>query len=181
MKKGETKAVADQAVPAAEEGLIAGSGAVNTVEDIVVADSTDVTALDKVEKAIIENSKEAVVEDDAVEETVVVEDDAIAEAAVVEDVVDSNEEVEGIQDPALENATEADFISSGDETAGPVEDMLDKKETPEDTVFFSLSVLDEYLASHKAEDKIIQESKGGNFVSIHSKEIYIPLSLLVRQ
>lgn len=37
--------------------------------------------------------------------------------------------------------------------------------------------LEEYLSGFKDTDRIIQESRGGNFVSVNTREVYVPLSL----
>ena len=171
------------------EPVVASEELVNTpqVEGIVVNGGEDVSSLAAVESAVIKNTPEAVAADDEVVEKVASEDGAVAEVIVVEDILDTNVEVENIKDPALEQASEDEFISSGPESLGNEEpkEPEDAEESPSEgtveVVFCTKQELDEYLTSHKAEDKVVQESKGGNFVSIHSREIYIPLSLLTKK
>lgn len=175
------------------EPVVASEELVNTpqVEGIVVNGGEDVSSLAAVESAVIKNTPEAVVADDEVGEKVTLEDGAVAEVILVEDILDTNEEVENIKDPALEQASEDEFISSGPESLGKEElkatkyDLDDAEESSSEClveiVFCTKQALENYLTSHKAEDKVVQESKGGNFVSIHSREIYIPLSLLTKK
>jgi hypothetical protein len=40
--------------------------------------------------------------------------------------------------------------------------------------------LEEYLLSAKPQDKIIQESQGGNFISNMDHTIYVPISLFIK-
>ena len=172
------------------EPVVASEELVNTpqVEGIVVNGGEDVSSLAAVESAVIKNTPEAVVADDEVGEKVTLEDGAVAEVILVEDILDTNVEVENIKDPALEQASEDEFISSGPESLGKEElkdDLDDAEESSSEClveiVFCTKQALENYLTSHKAEDKVVQESKGGNFVSIHSREIYIPLSLLTKK
>jgi hypothetical protein len=45
---------------------------------------------------------------------------------------------------------------------------------------FSAKRLEEYLLSAKPQDKIIQESQGGNFISNMDHTIYVPISLFIK-
>lgn len=60
------------------------------------------------------------------------------------------------------------------------EGMDEQAETaPENESIYSFSVekLEAYLASDKEQDKIVQESRGGNFVSSKDRVIYVPITL----
>jgi hypothetical protein len=56
---------------------------------------------------------------------------------------------------------------------------LDPSELSYQESMISLKRLEEYLSA-KPQDKIIQESQGGNFISNMDHTIYVPISLFIK-
>lgn len=85
------------------------------------------------------------------------------------------EEERAMGTAADETYTQVDFeeeeVSSGAEAPGPVI----SGENPE--FVFSEEKLKAYLASYKEQDKVMQVSRGGNFVSTKDHTIYVPITL----
>ena len=78
-----------------------------------------------------------------------------------------------------------DKIEIGEEVPPPGEPIEDEDRgevgcetvTPREFVL-DIAKIKAYLASPKEHVKITQESRGGNYIDIRTKEVYIPLSLL---
>ena len=107
----------------------------------------------------------------------------ISEEFPAEDVIDTD--LDSVENQSLEEEEVGDQDESKNEVNGDnIYQVTDSEEEPEfdpeSKYDFSAEVLDEYLSSHKAEDKIIQQSVGGNFVSIRDHTIYVPLSIFIK-
>ena len=107
----------------------------------------------------------------------------ISEETAAEDVIDTN--LDSVENQSVGEEEIEDQHESKDETNGDdIHQVQDSEEPhefdPEMKYNFSAEVLEDYLSSYKAEDKIIQESIGGNFVSNRDHSVYVPLSLFVK-
>jgi hypothetical protein len=144
---------------------------------------------------VIETVEEIVDSVEAVEEVVdsvdTVEEIAVPAETAAEEVVDTDTDRIAEQDAVNEAVTEDQQelnTDSNEEQINPetgeepqVEDSVEAEEVdPELKYDFSAKVLEEYLSSYKAEDKIIQQSLGGNFVSNRDHAVYVPLSLFIK-
>jgi hypothetical protein len=104
----------------------------------------------------------------------------ISEETAAEDVIDTD--LAGIAEQGVidEQAAE-DQQGSNNEDMEQVQDSEEPHDFDSEVKYkFSAEVLEEYLSSYKAEDKIVQESIGGNFVSNRDHSVYVPLSLFVK-
>lgn len=134
------------------------------ITDSEVAVNTEIDVVNESAEAVVESS-----EDD---------DDSPAgpgpEDMLLDEYMETTNEIKNID---VVDEEEKELIESGtigdnnaDESNGNSSESLPK-------YTFSEKVLDEYLASTKQEDRIVQESRGGNFVSNKTHVIYVPITL----
>lgn len=100
-------------------------------------------------------------------------------AEAIENLPELTSAEEIIETPDLvveEETVGEDFDKSEDNSQDLDEETL---VAAENEAIYTLSIerLEAYLASDKDQDRIIQESRGGNFISSMTHEIYVPLSL----
>lgn len=137
----------------------------NTQQVITSTEESDETVVDEVSEklSVVNENKEPLVETS--EE---IANMSIVETAATTKVEENYEQIDFEEDLEF-NKAEND--NTEDNKKGPVEDS---KYT------FSESVLNDYLESDKQDDRIVQESRLGNFVSNRTREIYVPLSLFLK-
>lgn len=135
------------------------------ITDSEVAVNTEIDVVNESAEAVVESS-----EDD--------DNDSPAgpglEDTLLDEYVETTNEIKNID---VVDEEDKELIESGpigdnnaDENNGNNPESLPK-------YTFSEKVLDEYLASTKQEDRIVQESRGGNFVSNKTHVIYVPITL----
>jgi hypothetical protein len=107
----------------------------------------------------------------------------------IEDATDT--ETPEVEEAIVNIPEEEEEVSAGDEVEEEgiqpgMEDSQDE-DMPEDheaefegKYDFSAKRLEEYLLSDKGQDKILQEFRGGNYISTTDHTIYVPLSLFIK-
>jgi hypothetical protein len=137
-------------------------------EEVTPVVQEEVTA-DTVEKVVISG--------DVIKEILNTEsvDESPADDTMTEDLIEAAPEAETdgseeYEEPKGEEAVEEEAVEVVEEEEEALEGKYD----------FCPKKLEAYLNSVKQEDKIIQASVGGNFVSNRDFTVYVPLSLFIK-
>ena len=98
---------------------------------------------------------------------------------IEEGIVQDHEENTDTVDLSLDSTEITGSEDDIEFIADPEQTFEDFEEAPKTDFKFNAEKLQSYLDSYKDEDKIIQESKGGNFVSNRDHTVYVPLALFI--
>jgi hypothetical protein len=135
---------------------------------VTAAQKAAAEAVAKIEADEAQQAAEVVAQMEVIEEAPIADLDT---PAVSDGIEEDQQEVEEPQDEVEEPQDESQDEAMP-EDPGTESELIGKYS-------FSAEKLEEYLRSDKQQDKIIQESRGGNFVSITDHTVYVPISLFI--